>query len=172
MKITEVAPHPDLDHAEALRTTGFWGKAAAGCMFLAKNTGRLGLAHRSMSVEQPGTFGTVGGAIDPGEDPALATVREAEEEVGYRKQAGDYLVPLDVFQSGTFRYTTFLYVVEQEFRAELNWEAQGFTWFEFGQWPEPIHFGIAATIVKPFCANLVKSEIMKYQTGQAASAVA
>ena len=120
---TAYDPIKDKDpiHSAALRQTGFWGKQGVGCIFLAKTTSRLGISHRSMQVEQPGTWGTIGGAIDDGEDPEYATIREAEEEVGYHMQHGDYLIKLDLFESGTFRYTTFLYVIESEFNTKGNW---------------------------------------------------
>jgi 8-oxo-dGTP pyrophosphatase MutT (NUDIX family) len=165
MRIRDISqPHPDIEHDEVLRQTGFWGKAAAGSIFLAKNTGRIGIAHRSPNVEQPGTWGTVGGAIDPGEDPQTAAIHEAHEEVGYMQRPGDYLIQIDIFQSGTFRYTTFLYVVEQEFQARLNWENQGFGFFEFGKWPQPLHFGLAGTLSKPECQAHIQGEIAKYRS--------
>ena len=76
--------HPDdgqnrRDHGLALEETGFWGRQAAGCLFLAKNTGRILIAHRSWAVLEPGTWGGFGGAIDEGEDPAEAARREALE---------------------------------------------------------------------------------------------
>lgn len=163
MRIQDITkPHPDIEHQKALDKTGFWGKAAAGSIFLSQATGRLGIAHRSRAVEQPGTWGTVGGAIDPGENPEKAAIEEAREEVGHSPQPGDYLRQLDLFQSGTFRYTTFLYVVGDEFNARLNWENQGFDWFEFGNWPKPLHFGLSGTLSKPECIRIIEEEIQKY----------
>jgi|ERR1700733_3802410 len=152
------------DHAEALNQTGFWGKAGAGCIFLAKATGRLGIVHRGPSVEQPNTWGTIGGAIDPNESPQRAVEREGQEEVGYTRQHGDYFVPLDMFESGTFRYTTLLYVVEAEFNGRLNWESQDFNWFTLDDLPQPLHFGIAATLSKTKPISIIKTEIAKYRS--------
>jgi 8-oxo-dGTP pyrophosphatase MutT (NUDIX family) len=169
MRVTEIVRSPqDQEHQKTLDATGFWGKAGAGCIFLAKTTQRIGIVHRSMgtperSIEQPGTWGTIGGAIDPDESPEVATVREAEEEIGYHKKPGDYLIALDEFESGSFRYTTFLYVVEDEFQAEMNWEAQAFAWFDFPHWPEPLHFGIEKTLEKSNCLVIIQTEIRKYQ---------
>jgi 8-oxo-dGTP pyrophosphatase MutT (NUDIX family) len=168
MHISEIThDHPDSEHAEALKTTGFWGKQGAGAIFLAKATGRIGIVHRSNNppprrVEQPGTWGSIGGAVDPGEDLETAVKREGEEEVGYAPQAGDYLVHLDEFTSGTFRYTTFLYVVNDEFTTTLNWEAQDFRWFTFGEWPTPLHFGLISTFGKQPCMDIIRAEIAKY----------
>ncbi len=57
----------DWTHADALAQTGFWGAyGGAGSIFLARDTGRLLLARRSHHVLQPGTWGTIGGAVDRG----------------------------------------------------------------------------------------------------------
>lgn len=171
MRLNEIFFDPkdaEPEHNAALKATGFWGKAAAGCVFLSRQTGRVGIAHRSdlpppLDVEQPGTWGTIGGAINEHDDPMRATIREAEEEVGYHYKPRDQLVPWDIFQSGTFQYTTFIYVVDDEFATILNWEAQAFGWFEFGQWPQPLHFGLAATLNKPGCLNILKELIKEHR---------
>lgn len=138
---------PDNEHAEALVQTGFWGRQGAGCLFLARAGGRFLVAHRSGYVEQPGTWGTWGGAIDAGENPAVAVRREAVEEAG----AAELLrvVPLLVFASGQFRYHNFLAVVADEFTPGLNWENQGYRWCRWGNWPSPLHFGLRALLADP-----------------------
>ncbi len=171
MHISEIIggdePEDETEHFKALADTGFYGREAAGCIFLAKSHGLIGIAHRAMyGVEQPNTWGSVGGAINPGDDPKTAAIREAAEEVGYRPRRGDDLLPLDLFQSGRFRYTTFLYLVETIFQAQLNWENQGFDWFEMGRWPQPLHFGLQATFAKPACLNTIKTEIDKWSLNQ------
>jgi 8-oxo-dGTP pyrophosphatase MutT (NUDIX family) len=155
----------DRDHARALRDTGFWGSAGAGCIFLARDTNRILLCHRSnlpppYTVEQPGTWGNWGGAIDPSEDPADAARREAEEELGYDGD-GLELIPLYVFSKetrngGTFRYHNFLAIVDEEFTPVLNWEAQGYRWCEWGQWPQPLHFGLQALFGDPASVQKIK----------------
>lgn len=134
----------DSEHASALRDTGFWGRAGAGALIVASDTGRILIPHRSASVEQPGTWGVWGGAIDAGEDPAAAARREVEEEAGASSVAR--MVPLYVFRKGDFRYHNFLAVVPSEFQPRLNWETQGFRWVEFGDWPAPMHFGLKALL--------------------------
>lgn len=140
----------DREHQQALQRTGFWGKQAAGALFFCSTTSRVGLALRSGAVLEPHTYGTIGGAIDDKEDPLQAVRREVIEEIGYQLAAADQIVPLDVFQKGTFRYTTFLVVVEQEFHPEhFNWENDGFEWFAIGQWPRRLHPGVKTTLAKP-----------------------
>jgi 8-oxo-dGTP pyrophosphatase MutT (NUDIX family) len=133
----------ELAHHEALRTTGFWGAQGAGLLFFARRTRRFLLAHRSEYVQEPGTWGTWGGAIDKGDSPEAAARREASEECGLHSPILQ-MVPLLVFQSGTFRYSNFLGIIEDEFVPELNWESQGFQWCRFGRWPRPLHPGLKA----------------------------
>lgn len=129
-------------HGRALEETGFWGHAAAGCVFMARSTGRIMLSHRSKHVLEPHTWGTWGGAIDVTEDPKEAVRREALEEAGVRQPL--QLVPLLVFQSSRFRYSNFLAIVEEEFDPELNWETQGAQWTALDALPEPLHPGVQA----------------------------
>lgn len=134
--------HPDEEHFDALHKTGFFGAAGAGCVFLARSTGRLLICHRSEYVEQPGTWGGWGGAINRGENPEEAVQREAYEETGH---AGPFeLTPLFVFAKGDFRYYNYLVTVDDEFTPHEDWESQGFQWVEFGQWPQPLHFGLVS----------------------------
>ena len=147
----------DDEHRQALQQTGFWGRKAAGCIFLAMDTGRICLAHRSREVEQPGTWGTWGGAIDGNEDPASAVRREVREEAGYNGSIR--LIPLYVFRHPSgFEYYNYLALVPNEFDPELNWETQGFSWFDLGKWPSPLHPGLAKLLSDPSSSD----EISKY----------
>lgn len=139
----------DLSHGQALQKTGFWGRQGAGALVMAKTTGRLLLPYRSLYVLQPHTWGVWGGAIDQGENPKDAVMREMHEEVGY-KGADIQLIPLYIFedQKTGFKYHNFLAVVPDEFRPELNWETDNYKWVEFGHWPAPLHFGLETLIKK------------------------
>lgn len=141
-KLRPPVSESDTEHYDTLLKTGFWGRQAAGCVFLAQDTGRFCIAHRSSEVLEPGTWGTWGGAIDSGEDPAEAVRREVQEETGYT--GAMRLIPLLVFRApgGTFQYHNFLAVVPSEFEPRLNWETQGYQWVECGEWPSPLHPGM------------------------------
>jgi 8-oxo-dGTP pyrophosphatase MutT (NUDIX family) len=145
----------DSKHQQALKQTGFWGRRGAGCIIMAQDTGRFCIAHRSSRVEQPGTWGTWGGAIDEGEDPAQAARRELAEEAGYT--GAMRLVPLYVFkhESG-FTYYNFLAIVEREFRPKTNWETQGWDWVDYGAWPSPLHPGLKAVLSDPHSVEVMR----------------
>lgn len=131
-------------HSESFRRTGFWGAfGGAGAIFLALDTGRLLLTRRSPRVLQPGTWGTVGGALDHGEGPAEAVIREAREELGIEVQHED-LHLCYVFRDPRtqFSYHNYTALVSSEFEPMLNWEISEHAWVEFGAWPDPLHFGM------------------------------
>ncbi len=123
----------------------YWGEKAAGCIFLAKDTGRILLAHRSDQVDyEPHTWGTWGGKIDGDESPAQAVKREVEEETGL--DTPFKIHPLYIFRDGNFSYHNYLVIVPFEFTPKLNWENDGSEWVEYGQWPDPLHFGMEELI--------------------------
>jgi 8-oxo-dGTP pyrophosphatase MutT (NUDIX family)/GH24 family phage-related lysozyme (muramidase) len=126
-------------------TREYWGSEAAGCIFIARDTGRILLAHRSNQVDyEPETWGTWGGKVDAGETPKDAVEREVEEETGF---TGRYKIhPLYVYRDGEFSYHNYLVIVPFEFAPQLNWENEGSVWVEYGQWPEPLHFGMEELI--------------------------
>lgn len=121
----------------------YWGKEAAGCIFLARDTGRILLARRSNEVSyEPNTWAGWGGKLDDNETPLQAAEREVEEETGFR---GNYKVNhLWTFNDPEtgFRYHNYLVVVPKEFTPRLNWENDDYEWVEFGSWPRPLHWGI------------------------------
>lgn len=138
----------DDDHRQQLQKTGFWGRRGAGCLFLARDTKRICIAHRSEHVEQPGTWGTWGGAIDGDESPEVAVQREAHEEAGY--SGAMKLVPLYVFKhSSGFTYYNYLAVIESEFTPQLDWETQGYKWITYPRWPQPLHMGMKLLLADP-----------------------
>ena len=160
MRACDLFLENDQEHRQALKRTGFWGRRGAGCIILAKNTGRFCIAHRSSKVEQPGTWGTWGGAIDEGEDPARAAQREVAEEAGY--SGAMKMVPLYVFKHKSgFTYYNFLAIVEREFQPRLDWETQGYDWVEYGAWPSPLHPGLQAVL-----SDAPSQDIMRRATPQ------
>jgi len=118
----------------------FHGDQGAGCLFFARDTRRFLIAKRSRYVNEPGTWGVWGGAIENDEDPKDAAQREAFEECGYRGNMKLFL--LDIYKNGSFKYYNYLAVVDNEFTPRLQWETDDYEWTEFGKWPTPLHFGL------------------------------
>ena len=147
------------DHYDALAKTGFYGKQGAGCIIMARDTGRFLLPLRSRYVEEPGTWGTWGGALDRGEDPLEAVEREVHEEAGYAGPVKVY--PLYVFTKGSFSYHNFLVVVDKEFRPRLNWETDRANWFDYGDWPQPLHFGLKGLLADRASIHVIMTELKK-----------
>ena len=139
----------DAKHRAHLDKTGFWGKEGAGVVFMAKDTGRLLIAKRSRHVQEPGTWSTWGGALDEGEDALAGAKREAEEEAGAGSHVISYHMVHEFVVPDKFKYTTFIALVETEFRPSMNWETANYEWVEYGDWPTPIHRGFAETIKEP-----------------------
>lgn len=137
--------------------TGFYGKWGAGCIPFSKATKRFLIAHRSNNppprdVEQPGTWGTWGGAGV--KNPEYTVRMELSEETGF---SGHFdLLPIFVFNSGSFRYSNFIAVMDDEYTPRLNWESQGFRWCDFGDWPSPLHFGLKAILADPTSISTMK----------------
>lgn len=130
----------DKEHYDALNKTGFFGSQAAGCVLMAKSTGRIMLVLRSQGVLEPHTWGNLGGAHAADERPIDAAKREAYEETGYTGSVT--MIPLMVFKKGNFRYSNFLGIVDEEFEPHLGWEADDHVWVSLGRFPRPLHFGM------------------------------
>jgi 8-oxo-dGTP pyrophosphatase MutT (NUDIX family) len=156
-------------HQQAFDTTGFWGKKGAGSIIMARTTSRLLIQKRSTEVEEPGTWGTWGGAIDLGLSPEAGAIKEFEQETGKSKKFIKTIVPLWVFEDkkSGFTYHNFLFIVDDEFTplpdSHSAWEIDGFKWIPFGRWPQPLHFGLQKLIEHD--GNTIKDIIDKNLRG-------
>lgn len=150
-------------HYDARRKTGFFGAQAAGCILMAKTTGRIMLVLRSAEVDQPHTYGNLGGAHHSDERPIDAASREAHEETGYTGKV--QMIPLMVFTKDAFRYSNFLGIVDEEFEPHLGWEADKAVWVELGHFPSPLHFGMKALFADAKSMNVIKHYAAMFRNG-------
>lgn len=119
----------------------FWGNKGAGIIPYCPKTKRFLLALRSQYVNEPGTWGLLGGKIDNDENPLDAAKRELSEEINYHGKLD--IKFLKLFQSGNFKFHNFLGIVEEEFSpTELDWETEKVQWFALNEFPDNLHFGI------------------------------
>lgn len=105
-------------------------------LFLLRNTDRYA-----------GTWGLVGGKIEPGESILEAMTREISEELGgFIKDSK--LIPIEKFTSDNkrFIYHTFLINVDEEFVPVLNNEHRGYCWVQLEDHPKPLHPGVHRTV--------------------------
>jgi 8-oxo-dGTP pyrophosphatase MutT (NUDIX family)/GNAT superfamily N-acetyltransferase len=123
--------NPDVGMTES----GRWGNEGSGILFFTPER-RMLLLKRSDIVLEPGTWGIPGGAIPEvdGElemTPLDSALREAEEEIGDvppYTSLGDAVMVDDPDDPTSFRYTTFLFEVDEEFWPSLNEEHDDYLW--------------------------------------------
>ncbi|NTF17223.1 NUDIX domain-containing protein [Agrobacterium rubi] len=141
----------------------FWGERGAGCLIRAADTGRILIGLRSAEVDDPLTWGTWGGEVDPGESVDASVVREVLEETGYDGPLS--LDPLFTYRHASgFIYDTFMATVPHEFEPSLCWETEEARWLEEGHWPAPLHFGLEAVLAaRPELRRLQRRSL--FETG-------
>lgn len=120
--------------------------SAAGIMY--RTADRVLLLLRSATAgAHPNTWCFPAGAIDEGETPEQAAIRESQEEIGYTP-TGELTV-VD-WANG---FTTFLHNVPQMFAPVLNDEHVGYVWAPLSALPQPMHPGCAATLQNEHVVN-------------------
>lgn len=92
-----------------------------------------------------GSWGLVGGGVEPGESPVEALRREIVEEIGFIDV--EKIIPLEKFTADNtnFEYHTYLLVVADEFVPQLNDEHRGYAWTAINDHPKPLHPGVWRT---------------------------
>lgn len=115
-----------------------------GALVYSLDTGRYLFLLRNQK-RHAGSWGLVGGGVEPGESVVSALQREIFEEIGaisYNK-----IIPLEKFTSetGTFEYHTYIITVSQEFIPKLNTEHRGYAWTTIDDYPKPLHPGVWRT---------------------------
>jgi 8-oxo-dGTP pyrophosphatase MutT (NUDIX family) len=139
------------EHQDALDETGHWGRAAAGAIIFSPERGKFCLALRSNEVLEPGTLGSIGGAIDGGNSIEETLENEFSEEIGYVMPLT--LRTLSPYKNGSFTYHNFVAIIDDKyFKPELNHEVDELVWLTLGEIQEKegipgvLHYGIVAII--------------------------
>ncbi|MFW2382149.1 MAG: NUDIX domain-containing protein [Acidimicrobiales bacterium] len=126
-----------------------WGLyGAAGVVFV--HVDGLGaitvqLQKRSAFAHEGGSWSCAGGAIEPGENPLEAGLREASEEVGEIPQPTTFHGEFVFAPAADWKYVTSVVQVPEQFGNSINFETDEVDWFEPGQVDAlELHSGFAA----------------------------
>jgi len=118
------------------RETGY----GAGVLLFSRKTGRFLFVKRGPNGDEPGTWCTGGGGVEPDETIEQAVRRENQEELGFD---GEYeLIHMDRQASPGFVFHNHMAVIDDEFEPVLNDEHTEYRWCEPDQIPEPLHPGL------------------------------
>ena len=127
-----------------------WGpRGAAGLLLTDPARTAVVLQHRSARVHQGNTWGLMGGAIERGESPAAAALREAHEEAGVDAATVTVLGTVPGLRHPEWSYT---YVLAESERPEdpdlpggLTWESDRTMWVDLDEVAgHPLHPSLAA----------------------------
>lgn len=132
----------------------FWGDVGAGTFVVCTSTKRCLLGLRSNMVNEPNTWGIIGGALDVEvksmPDILDAAKRELTEESGYDGEVE--MLPSYVFKApnGGFQYHNFIGVVKEEFKPITDWETARTAWLSATELDalQPKHFGLITLLQK------------------------
>jgi 8-oxo-dGTP pyrophosphatase MutT (NUDIX family) len=90
-----------------------------------------------------GSWGIVGGKVEPGETIVEGLHREIREELGGEIKDAK-IIPIEQYTSdnGKFEFHTYLISVDEEFVPVLNEEHRGYCWVPLEDYPKPLHPGV------------------------------
>ena len=117
---------------------------SAGALIYCKATHRYLFLLRNGT--HAGSWGLVGGKINPDETVVHGLLREIAEELGGMIPDAK-LIPIEKFTSDNknFEYHTYVIKVDEEFVPALNHEHRGYCWVRLDDYPKPLHPGVWRT---------------------------
>lgn len=120
-----------------------------GSLFYCWTTQRFFFVLRGQDCPRPNTWGLVGGKLEEGETLTQGLHREILEELGFQPEIRK-TIPIDTYENidQSFKYYTWLLIVDKEFIPDLNHENQGYAWVSFNGWPKPLHPGLYASFTE------------------------
>lgn len=126
-----------------------WGVfGAAGVLFVvrpADGPPEVMLQMRSAFSHEGGTWSVAGGAIDEGESPYEAALREASEEVGHAPDEHEVIGEYVFTPAVDWSYTTVVVEVGRRFGESMNFETDEVAWVAIDDVDHrPLHPGFAA----------------------------
>ena len=147
----------------------YWGSMGAGVIPFARDTRKFLLSLRSKEVNEPGTWGIIGGKLDEGEtNPKIAALREFTEEI---------VLPIDesslelvyVYNSkekdennkSRFTYYTFIANLDREIpeleTKEYGWETDTCKWFSLKELElsKNLHFGVKELLKRKILHKII-----------------
>lgn len=127
------------------RSMGASRLISAGALIYCRTTHRYLFLLRN-GDRHDGSWGLVGGKIEPGETVTDGLTREIREELGGIINDAK-MIPIEKFtsESNHFEYHTFQITVDEEFVPILNKEHRGFCWVQLKDHPTPLHPGVWRT---------------------------
>lgn len=115
-------------------------KKAAGCMVMARKTGRFLFCRRPETAPAGGKWSLWAGKAEKGENPAETAGRELFEETGI--QLAEFPDHVHRMSTKAFQFDTFCAVVDEEFIPKSTPESDGYAWAPIEAVPHPTHWGL------------------------------
>lgn len=121
---------------------------AAGAILYDTSTKKLGLAKRSKVGDYEGYWTCLGGKIEKGESILEGMIRELEEEAGIHTSEKQFILIDNGIPKDNFRYHTYWCIFKETPKIHLNDEHTEFRWFEYPDFPGPLHPGLVDTLCR------------------------
>lgn len=128
-------------------------------MVVAKSTARSLLCLRSENIPSGNLWSIWGGKTEAGEKPKETALRELSEETGLKIKNNS--IQIHHLITKKFIFNTFIYFVDNEFIPNTGKECANFNWFDFNDFPEPLHWGVEKLLKNPFSLSMISYLIEK-----------